>query len=528
MNIKMKNIWLVSLALGWVWDFLFWDKKPGISFAIFVFLCLLSGLYLFYLEKQKPAPKALWLFIPIIVFSLLTFMRQEPFSNLLSIGFTLLLLQILAMSILGGNWLSYGFVDYLIGWLRLWQSVIIHPIMAISNLSEPQNESDKKVFWHQFWRIVRGVIIALPILVVFTFLLSSADAIFAQKLETLIDLFRLEKIPEYILRFITIIIIAYALVGVFYHAIQKSAPKVFYNEKGSPIPSFLGFTESSIVLGSVILLFAVFVSIQFQYFFGGQSNIHIDGFTYSEYARRGFGELLAVAILTLLLLLTMSQICRRENITQNRTFSIMSLVMVALVGIILISAFDRLLLYESVYGFTRLRTYTHVFMVWLGALLVITGLLEIFHRLRFFANASLLVALGFALSINFLNVDGYIVQRNVQRDIGIDELDAAYLAQLSTDAVPNIVTLFQDSDLPDYTKDALGASLVCMRQLEPALQSPIKNWQSFELSHWWARHAYQTIDDQLSQYKIKSDDSGWEVTSPEGKNYRCESSWIMD
>ena len=38
----------------------------------------------------------------------------------------------------------------------------------------------------------------------------------------------------------------------------------------------------------VNLLFLVFVWIQFVYLFGGQANISAEGYTYAEYARRGF------------------------------------------------------------------------------------------------------------------------------------------------------------------------------------------------------------------------------------------------
>jgi len=528
MKTNLKTIWCVALVLGWLWDFLFWEKTPGISFAIFVFLCVISGLFLLYLKNQKPSPKALFLLLPIVIFSILSFIRREPFSLLLSIGISLVLLQILAMTILGKSWLSYGLADYLMSWFRLWQSVIIHPIIAISQVAEPQSERKIKNPSIQISHVVRGIIITLPILVIYTVLLCSADAIFAQKFQSLIDLLSLEKLPEYILRLIAIFLIAYALAGAFYHAIEKSVSNVLYNENGSPFPKILGFTESTVVLSGVILLFAAFVIVQFQYFFGGTANIHIDGYTYSEYARRGFGELVAVALLTLLLLLVMSQVSRRENLTQRKAFSILSLTMVALVGIILVSAFERLLLYESVYGFTRLRTYTHIFMIWLGILLTATVLLEIFNHLRFFANATLLVALGFSLTLNLLNVDGYIVQRNVQRDEEKYELDAAYLAQLSTDAVPGMVSLFQSTFLSTDAKDSLGASLVCMRQLEPSLQSPVKNWQSFELSHWWARKAYQTIDNQLSKYEAVNVSNQWRVTSPNGGIYWCESAWFID
>jgi hypothetical protein len=90
---------------------------------------------------------------------------------------------------------------------------------------------------------------------------------------------------------------------VYLHAATQSKDEKLVGEEKPVLPPFLGFTEAAIVLGSVAVLFAAFVYIQFQYFFGGQANIHIDGYTYSEYARRGFGELITVAVFSLLLIL---------------------------------------------------------------------------------------------------------------------------------------------------------------------------------------------------------------------------------
>ncbi len=44
--------------------------------------------------------------------------------------------------------------------------------------------------------------------------------------------------------------------------------------------------------------------LQFTYLFGGTDNINVEGFTYSEYAVRGFFELVAVAVISLILFYT--------------------------------------------------------------------------------------------------------------------------------------------------------------------------------------------------------------------------------
>ena len=72
------------------------------------------------------------------------------------------------------------------------------------------------------WPVVRGIVIALPILAIFASLLSSADPIFAKRLGDFIEVFNIENLPEYIFRLVYILVIAYALAGIYLHAAQKS------------------------------------------------------------------------------------------------------------------------------------------------------------------------------------------------------------------------------------------------------------------------------------------------------------------
>jgi sterol desaturase/sphingolipid hydroxylase (fatty acid hydroxylase superfamily) len=164
--------------------------------------------------------------------------------------------------------------------------------------------------------------------------------------------------------------------------------------------TFLGWTEAAIILVCVNLLFALFVGIQFKYFFGGNANITAARYTFSEYARRGFGELVTVAVLSLLLYLALGTITRHEKKTASRGFSVLSVALIGMVLVMLVSAFQRLLLYENAYGFTRLRTYPHIFMVWLGILLSFTVVLEIIHRRGKFALALLIISFGFCLTLS--------------------------------------------------------------------------------------------------------------------------------
>jgi hypothetical protein len=536
MKANSNRLWIVAIALGWLFDFLFWEHEPGINFAIYVVFCLAGGAYILLgVEKTKPARDSLWLLIPILFFATVTFVRAEPMTTFLSHFLTLFLLGVFAITFVGGRWVWYGLWDYVTGLLRLGGNMLVKPLTFSAEVRKERAERGEQPK-RSAWPVVRGILIALPILAIFASLLASADAVFDARLQDFLDILNIDNLGEYIFRFSYILFGGYLLVGVFLHAAMHSKDETLNGEQKPLLGQFLGFIEATIVLGSVALLFAIFVVIQFQYFFGGQANIHIDGYTFSEYARRGFGELVAVAFFSLMLILGLGAVTKREAETQRKAFSGLSIGIVALVLVILVSAYRRLVLYETAYGFSELRTYTHVFMIWLGLLLIATVVLEIIRRERMFALAALIASLGFAATLPILNVDAFIVNKNIARAVNgnlafndnpsrsdpvdTDQLDIYYFIQLSPDALPPLIASFRADSTPASVRDALGATLACIRkQADP---SPDMNWRSYHFSRWNEVKLLNEIRPELKGYFIQTVDYEQTVITPLGKEYNCQ------
>ena len=316
MKTNPNRFWLLVILLGWAFDFLFWEKPAGINFFLWVMLCLVTGFYLLQTDGLRLSRRGGLLLLPIAFFAVVIFIRREPWTVFLSVAITLFLMGVFALTYLGGNWVRYGFIDYILGYLNLFASMLARPLGFAAEVKRDQPPLSEKRS-SPILPILRGIVIALPVIAVFGALLSSADLVFAKRFEEFIDLFNIENLPEYIFRLVYILVFAYAIAGVVLHVAQKSDAGV---DGKARVPAFLGFTESAIVLGSVLILFAAFVAIQFQYFFGGQANINIEGYTYSDYARRGFGELVAVAFFSLLMLLGLGNITKRETEIQRRVF----------------------------------------------------------------------------------------------------------------------------------------------------------------------------------------------------------------
>ncbi len=520
MNKNPNLLWFSALILGWLFDFLFWDQSLGLNFAIYSALCVVGGLLLLWRSGQRPRRTVLWLIPPLLFFISVPFVRAEPMTVGLAVLFTILLAGLGAISYLGGRWLHYSLADYVSGFAGLFASMIARPVVFRVQVSKEEQESGIIRPRMNLWPFIRGVVIAIPILAIFGGLLASADTIFSKELSDLIKLFfDIEKIPEYIFRLVYILFFAYALAGTFLHASTKSQDEKLLGLEKPLVPQFLGFPETTIIMSSVIVLFTAFVIVQFRYFFGGQANLGAGGLTDSEYARRGFGELAAVAFLSLLLILGLSTITSRKTLTQRRAFSILGSVLVMLVMVILVSAYQRLRLNEMAHGYFRLRTYSHVFYIWLALLLVAVAILEILHRERAFALAALIAAMGFAVSLTVLNVDAFTAQQGIIRASKGYFFNVPDITSLSTDSVPPLVDAYLNPKLSRSLHEQIGVILFCRANAYVPPKAPVGDWRSFNLSKWKAEQAMAKALPYLQGYSITRDRYPMRVRTPYSQGY---------
>lgn len=506
---KPEFFFALCIVTGWIGEQFFWGQQLGINFPLFTLLVIGIGLFLTRKVEQKPAKLNLWTLIPILFFATMIFLRREPLTTFLNFCATILFLALFAHGFLGEHWWGYGFMKFISKGLGFISKIISYPLTALAQ--KPEEETIKNESWHKVRPYLKGLLFALPLVLFFTGLLSSADPIFQERAKKVFGWLVIEDFATLFVQIWFILILSWGLAGAYLIAMNKDGKKSSDEEKA--LKNKLGFIESSMMLGSVNLLFLSFVAIQFRYFFGGTSNINLASYTYAEYARRGFGELVAVAAFSLLFFLGLGAISAREGQKQLWSFSGQGILLVSLVSIILVSAMQRLNLYETVYGFTRLRTYTHIFIIWLGIYLAAVVILEVLRWQKFSMPALLVAAMGFIITLNLLNVDGFIVNKNVEHLDTItfntpdsnrsssDTLDIVYLSSLSSDALPSLARNFNSAD--ENTKGSLAGALFCHALLQDDYQlRRDEDWRSFNLSQWAARSTWEKLlTDNLSTYE---------------------------
>lgn len=508
------RIVLAGLALGLVFDRLVFDHSIGLGFALFVAL-ILGALALTLAwergasERSTPLRQNGWIFAPLLFFGGMVAARANEFVTFLNVVAALLLLGVIAVYLLREPLQRVSLPGFAL-------TPLLAPLMA--GLRGAQTTRMAATESAKVWQgergkawlpLARGILLASPIVIIFALILSSADLMFAEVLRRLLPVDFVDFIRRLMIHGTVALFVGFMLFGgLAYvvwreeHSKKASVPAISFS-----IPSVMGLTESAVVLNAVNFLFAAFVVIQIPYLFGGQLNIDLGNVTYADYARRGFGELVFTSVLVLGMLLALGALTRRETPRQKAVFNLSSTLMVGLTVVMLVSAFKRLLLYEEAYGFTEMRVYPHVFMVWL-ALLLGWFLVTLWLKPGRFAVGLVVACIGFVGTLDVMNVDGFIAQQNIRRyelmgadafrdnpnDMFYERIDASYLATLSDDAIPALVAGVER--LQGEPKRQLEEYLSARRSELQADDSG-RTWPSYHFAHW---RAYTLLN-------------GWQATS---------------
>ncbi len=337
---------------------------------------------------------------------------------------------------------------------------------------------------------IRGVLLALPLLLMFGALLVSADAQFSKLISTLF-VFDLEELTGHLL--VTGIIAAICAGYLRSASVHSELPDVSrFATLALPAP------ELNIALGLLDTLFALFIAVQARYLFGGTETVMLaSDMTLSEYARRGFFELAAVAALVVPLLLLTGSLVDRSSPRAARTFTAIATVQVLLVLAIEASAFYRMALYQREFGWTEARLYTTAFMCWLVFLLAWLAATVLRSRFDRFLGGAIVSALVAVVVLQAINPDDLIVRSNVARAReGQRPLDAPYVTQLSEDAIPALLASFD-------TLAADQRSAVATRWLRGTVGLR-PDWRTWNVSRSRARALVLSQRQKLEPYRAKN------------------------
>jgi len=479
-------------ALGLAGQLLFYDVGLGINFPIAIAL-LLGGAWAARRPGVRPGLADAWLGPAAVLFAAFTAVRADASLLMLDVLTALVLSGAAIASFAGRAIVPRSLVALTRTGLAVAGWVSTGAIGAVRAARHALRPSDRRRGrgLRPMLPVLRGLLIAIPILVVFVTLFSSADAVFARAIEDLVGLdIDLGDLPG---RLLLGLALAWLATGALAMS-ASDAPQQTRAASGSPWAWRLGGTEALTVLALVNAVFVAFVAVQAAYLFGGLDTMGAIGISYAEYARRGFFELVVVAVLAVGLIVALDLVAT----ARTRWLIGAGVLLVGLTGAVLVSSATRMRLYQEAYGWTELRLYVLATIVLLAVVLVGLALALLADRVRWIGHVAIIAGLVLGIGLNLLGPVRFITDRNVDRladpslvpahgTAGLDEL---YLVGLGDDAVPGLLRAMPllDAERAAYLRHDLRIRL---RHLdEPGLEA----WQAWNLGREVARDALESAD----------------------------------
>jgi hypothetical protein len=488
---------LLALLLGILHYYLFYDHNIGLSYPLFVGMFYTVVFWGLRKRIRSGLDIEFMLLLPIFLLALTFLLFANPFLALLNFMVIPMLIVAQTMRMAEVKRSAWHTIQYV---ADMFKQAILHcfsyfpePFQLLFGafLQSKANRNNKT-----YLKIALGLLIALPLLLIILYLLSSADAIFQKQVSDLGGLFQHVDLGQIIFHAVWIVFVALYIFSYirglqFPKLHEKDILDLQWNEGEGELvvrkkPFALDTTIVMTVLVVVNAVYLLFTIVQFSYFFTAGDGALPDGTTYAAYARKGFAELIVVTLINFSLLLSAINWVHNETNRVGSWLRGMLSLLVCSSIVMLISAHLRLSLYEEAYGYTSLRILVHAFMIFLGILLAL-ALMRVWYAKLPLLKQYILVTLASFVLLNFINIDMLITSNNLTRYSHTGKIDLEYIGSLSEDIIPTLVHFNQSS-----VKKPEGLQELLLRK-KKKLELSDHAWQAFNLAKYNARKALNQI-----------------------------------
>lgn len=310
-------------------------------------------------------------------------------------------------------------------------SPFVNVTLPLKGMVSKDSEKRKNII-----QILAAVLVAIPILCVIIPLLMNSDAAFDGLMSYVAETIGITILKLILTVIISVLLMSFIVTNRYDIYDEKSG---YYGKSGKIFKQ--AFTVTLLSLISVVYLAYLFS--QLAYFVNAFKGLLPDGFTFADYARRGFFETETVAFInTCLIALLMWLTKRKENNSLPGTVKALMTFISAFSVFFIATAIAKMVMYIKTYGLTELRLFTSVFMLATVAFIV-SMLVKIYkvdantvkYAIAFsLVIFSLLSAVGLERTVASYNVNAYT--KGWHKEIDID-----YLYYLGESSMPYLEKL---------------------------------------------------------------------------------------
>lgn len=498
---------VIMLVMGFLMIKLVFSSDQGLGVSVFTLLFCGTLIYWFRANQIK-LPRASYLYLGLILITGLYFLIfDNPLLKSLALILLIFMVIYYVMSVTGlrtgkrlDQYLGFDLFDGLLG--IPFAHLSSGPKILNAHMKSTKN--GRNILF-----LIAGLILAIPVCVFVVSLLQSADAAFEHLWNKLSYSFFSDAIKN-IFQLILAIPIACYLFGLLYgsknqagQALRQEAEALAALEKARFLPGLL-------VIGLItplLILYLIFFFSQSAYFLAAFSGLLPEGFSYSEYARRGFFELCTVsginfAFILVLLLLT------KKSQGKSRLYQIYSTLLSLFSLALIIMSLRKMLLYIDIYGLTPLRLYTSWFMVLLLLLFIFSGI-QSFSAKFVVLKWGAIATVAMFLILCFSNPDLQIARYNVEGYASgkLEQLDVSTLSSLGDSATPYLLEVIEmgktSAEQKDTAHDILQFKLGRLDQ---------EDWRSFSLAGWFSQQSLREYESKygVREFHLESDEDWYE------------------
>ncbi len=286
--------------------------------------------------------------------------------------------------------------------------------------------------------ILIGLLITVPLTAVVAALLMSADDGLERMLNGIFNNIG-NGFWDIILQLILALPCSMYLFGLFYSNAHRNALNALDEQSCTQKMYNMRFLSNLIVYTAVTpicVLYVLFFISQAGYFLSAFTNSLPEGFTYANYARRGFFELFAVALINLGVTCFMSLFSKKSGREKPFALKFYNIMISVFTLILIATAMSKMIMYINRYGLTALRFYTSWFMVLLAVIFVFIIIKQFRFEMKISRDISLAFVLMFGL-LCFSRPEAVIAKYNIEmyKSGCLEELDTKTLLKMSDDAV---------------------------------------------------------------------------------------------
>lgn len=264
--------------------------------------------------------------------------------------------------------------------------------------------------------IAGGCLIAVPLTVIVGSLLISADKGMEDMLKVVIGHLDFENIYSLLWELAVTIPASGYLFGLLYSHTNKERSKRAEADECERLCKNARIVRNTVAYTAVTpicVLYVMFFVSQANYFLSAFYGRLPEGYSFSEYARKGFFELFAIELINAFVIFAMNFFSKKSGEEKTKALKIYTVVISVFTLLITATAISKMVMYIEFHGLTQLRVYTTWFMV-LTALIFVYVIIKQFRRdFAFMKVSAVTFTLMFAL-LCFSRVDALIARANLE------------------------------------------------------------------------------------------------------------------